>query len=145
MTDRWSESQHLLAAWFRERDWPFAEPVGNGRQGADITGMPGLAPEVKARINGDRLLEAMRQAADRPGLAFVIQRPRGFGPKNIELWPVTLTLGDFTKLIADAGYGSKIPQATIHVAPRPSADQHATGCLIPLSDHAVCIVPAGGQ
>lgn len=107
MTKRWSETQHVAADWFRRHGWPFAEAVGNGRPGADITGMPGLAPEVKAIADTRRQGQHLRQANGRAGLAFVIYRPPGKGPATVKDWPVTMTLETFTALIRAAGYGSE--------------------------------------
>lgn len=142
MTKRWSESQNLLAQWFRERGWPYAEPTGSGRPGVDLTGMPGLAPEVKARLDAGRLLESMRQARTRAGVAFVIQRPRNFGPANIDLWPVTITLGEFTALLQAAGYGDARPPGVVEIIAPDGG--HADGCLLKQVAHAACLVPTQG-
>jgi hypothetical protein len=103
MTKRWSETQHLTARWFASHGWAHAEPVGNGRPGADITGMPGLAPEVKATAGLKP--GALRQAAGRPGVGFVVYRPPGSGAANVADWPATLRLADLTQLLKEAGYG----------------------------------------
>ena len=106
VTKRWSESQHLAAEWFRGTGWPYAEAVGSGRPGADVTGMPGLAPEVWSPNGQHKTVQAkLKQAAQRPGLAFVLQRPPGYGAANLPYWLVTLTLDDFTQLLRAAGYG----------------------------------------
>lgn len=107
MTKRWSETQHLAAAWLAARGWPYAEPVGNGRGGTDITGTPDLAVEVKAE-DGWRPTGWLRQATGQRGcadVAFVIQRPKGFGPATIASWPVIIRLDEFTELLKAAGYG----------------------------------------
>lgn len=104
MTKRWSQTQHLAAAWFRAHGFPHAEAVGNGRPGVDVTGTPGLAPEVKA-TQGLKP-GALRQAANgRQGLPFVIYRPPGSGAANVADWPVVVRLEDFTALVRGAGYG----------------------------------------
>lgn len=100
-------TQRLVADWFRARGWPFAESCGAGRQGCDITGVPGLSPEVKA-VPGD-VTGSLRQAVRnrREGLPFVVWRPNGYGPEKQAEWPVILTLQDFTELLWDAGYGDR--------------------------------------
>ena len=64
VTKRWSESQHLAAEWFRGTGWPYAEAVGSGRPGADVTGMPGRAPEVWSPHGQHKTVQAkLKQAA----------------------------------------------------------------------------------
>ena len=103
---RGSQTQNAAANWFRTNGWPYAEPVGAGRPGRDITGTPGLACEVKARRDL-RPSEWVRQATNGAGgdLPFVVHRPDGMGPASIADWPVTLRLEDFTALLRAAGYG----------------------------------------
>jgi hypothetical protein len=103
---RASDTQTIVARWFAGEGWPFAEPVGAGRPGTDVTGMPGLCVEVKARRQLD-LTGWLRQHASngRGGLPFVIHRPDGYGPARIADWPVTMRLDDFTRLLRQAGYG----------------------------------------
>jgi hypothetical protein len=109
MTSRWSQTQHLAAEWFRQHGWPFAEPVGNGRQGKDITGMPGLAPEVKAVKDGRRPEAMLRQAAGHEPacIPFVVYRPPGSGPAHVGEWVMMLRLEDGTRLLREAGYGGQ--------------------------------------
>lgn len=111
--ERGRETERLLAAWFRERGWPYAEPVGAGRPGADITGMPGLVPEIKATRTFSPHLW-LRQGASHAAVAatveqgcesFVIWRPDGMGPAQIIQWPVLMELEPFTWLLRAAGYG----------------------------------------
>jgi hypothetical protein len=94
--------------------WPYAEPVGAGRAGSDVTGMPGIDIEVKARRGFDPLA-AMRQQADRAALGdlpFAILRMDGQGPAVIGSWPVILRLDTFTELLRAAGYGDQQETAT---------------------------------
>jgi hypothetical protein len=100
-------TQGAVATYFAANGWPFAESTGAGRPGIDVTGMPGLACEVKAR-RGFSPLAWIRQAASGDhGLPFVVHRPDGMGPASIGSWPVTLRLADFTTLLRDAGYGGQ--------------------------------------
>ena len=105
-------SQRIVADWFTTNGWPYAEPVGAGRAGSDITGMPGIDIEVKARRGFDPLA-AMRQQEERAAfidIAFAILRRDGQGPAVIGGWPVVIRLDQFTELLRAAGYGE--PQET---------------------------------
>ena len=111
---RGSESQTIVARWFAAHGWPFAEPVGAGRPGSDVTGMPGLLIEVKARRQLD-LTGWLRQhmpsgipVPDFGSLPFLVVRPDGYGPEKIFNWPVVMRLDDFTVLLRQAGYGSEV-------------------------------------
>lgn len=106
---RGSETQTAVARWFQGNGWPYAESTGAGRTGSDITGIPGLACEVKARRDLN-LLAWLRQAAAGVGLPFVVHRPDGMGPASVAGWPVTLRLEDFTRLLHEAGYGDPLGQ-----------------------------------
>lgn len=101
------ESQALVAQWFKNHGWPFAQSAGAGRPGVDVTGIPGLACEVKAR-RGFNLTGFLKQATGerRHGLPFVVVRPDGYGPARIGEWAMIFTLDDGTQLLRDAGYGS---------------------------------------
>ena len=101
---RGAETQHAVASWFATHGWPYAESTGAGRTGSDITGLPGLACEVKARRDFSPLAW-IRQASGEDGLPFVVHRPDGMGPATIPMWPVTLPLDIFTALLRAAGYG----------------------------------------
>jgi len=105
---RGNATQTEVARWFAQHGWPYAESTGAGRTGSDITGVPGLACEVKAR-RAFSPLAWIRQAAGSPGLPFVVHRPDGMGPMSVADWPVTLRLSDFTGLLQSAGYGDGKP------------------------------------
>jgi hypothetical protein len=105
MTKRWSETQHTAAAYLRDRGWPYAEAVGNGRAGVDVTGTPGLSIEVKSLSDDRRPAAMLKQAAKRAGLPLVIYRPPNYGPATVAEWPCILRLEDVVKLLAAAGYG----------------------------------------
>jgi len=100
-------SQRIVADYLREHGWMYAEPVGAGRDGSDITGLLDIDVEVKARRGFDPLA-AMRQQAERvqPGvLSFAVLRMDGQGPAGIEEWPTVIGLGPFVQLLREAGYG----------------------------------------
>jgi hypothetical protein len=98
-------SQKVVAEFFARHGWPFAESTGAGRSGTDITGMPGLAPEVKARSDLQPLAW-LKQAEVNPGLPFVIFRPNGMGEQSVGQWGVLCRLETFTELLREANYGS---------------------------------------
>lgn len=101
------ETQKLLAGWFKTRGWPFAEPVGAGRPGADVTGMPGVAIEAKARAKFEPLAWLKQAASERRhGVPAVVFRCNGQGEAALPDWGVLMTLADFTALLREAGYGS---------------------------------------
>ena len=108
---RGSETQTTVAAWFKVNGWLYAEPVGAGRGGTDVTGLPGLLCEVKARrdLNLPTWLRqhALGDGVYRPHLPFIVHRPDGYGPERVASWPVTMRLDDFTSLLHEAGYGTK--------------------------------------
>lgn len=102
------ESQQIVAQYLAARGWPYAEPTGAGRQGADILGTLDLDVEVKARRGFDPLA-AMRQQAERQAdgrLPFAVLRMDGQGEKSIDEWPVVIRFDLFVGLLRDAGYGS---------------------------------------
>ena len=101
------ESQRIVATYLAANGWRYAEPVGAGRPGSDITGVPGLDIEVKARRGFDPLA-AIHQQADRSSehdLPFAVLRMDGQGAASIEDWPVVLPFGRFVRLLRDYGYG----------------------------------------
>ena len=102
------QSQRIVADWFRAHGWPYAEPVGAGRDGSDITGMLDIDVEVKARRGLDlpALLRQLDERAEVGRLGFGVLRLDGQGPASIADWPVVLRLDDFTALLRAAGYGS---------------------------------------
>jgi len=108
MTKRWSQTQALTARYLNRHGWPYAQPVGAGRPGSDVTGVPGLAVEVKARADFSpaAFLRQAKQNAALGDLPFVVIRPPGGGPSNVDAWPVLLTFADLVGLLYEAGYGS---------------------------------------
>jgi hypothetical protein len=92
-------TQRLAAAYLR-RWWPYAEPVGAGRTGSDITGVP-FDVEIKARAQID-LAALMRQLNDRTdgrrGIGLL--RLNGQGPAQIDNWVAVLRFADLAELLA---------------------------------------------
>lgn len=111
---RGAATQTLVAQWFRTHGFPWAESTGAGRPGRDVTNMIGLACEVKARRDWNPVAW-LKQAKSYAGhdLPFCVARPDGYGPTNINNWPVVIGLNDFTTLIRAAGYGDPLePERT---------------------------------
>lgn len=104
---RGRKSQELLAEWYRLRGWLNAKSRPASLPGVDVYDMLGLAPEVKATAGQD-FTGALRQAKANASedLAYVIYRPKGYGPEKIGQWIVAMTLDDHTQLLKDAGYGA---------------------------------------
>jgi hypothetical protein len=105
VTKRWSETQLSAAAYLRGRGWPYAEAVGNGRAGVDVTGTPGLSIEVKSLSDDRRPAAMLKQAAKRAGLPLVVYRPPGYGPASVADWPCIMRFEDVVNLLLAAGYG----------------------------------------
>lgn len=99
-------SQKVVADWFKGHGWGFAESTGAGRSGSDITGVPGLLVEVKARRAFSPLAWLRQARADGSGLPFVVFRCDGQGEANVGEWGVLVRLDDMTALLREAGYGS---------------------------------------
>jgi hypothetical protein len=102
------ETQRIVADYLRTHGWPYAEPVGAGRPGSDITGIPGIDVECKARRKLD-LTGTIRQQSERAGdgvVPLAIIRPDGFGPKRIDDWPVVMPLHVAVRLLREGGYGN---------------------------------------
>lgn len=104
---RGAATQRIVAEAWRADGWPYAEPVGAGVTGRDITGTPGIALEVKARRDFSPM-EWMRQAARNAGedIGAVVLRPDGAGPTTVDHWPVIISQAAFRKLLRAAGYGN---------------------------------------
>ena len=110
---RGRETERIVADYLRPRGWPYVEPVGAGRPGADLTGTPSLAVEVKARRAldlGAWLRQAARNADTR--LPILVVRGDGQGPATVHEWAAILTLEHLTDLLREAGHGTQPNQPT---------------------------------
>ena len=101
---RGRQTEALVAEYLRDHGFPQAERVAASLKGADITGTPGLAVEVKARRGLD-LPGWLKQAAKREGMPILVIRPDGSGPANIGSWAMVLPLNAGVELLRQAGYG----------------------------------------
>lgn len=93
--------------WYNLHGWENATSRPASEPGKDIMRMLGLAPEVKATAE-ENFTGALKQAHVNANgeLAFVVYRPKGYGPEKIGLWLVAMRLEDHTQLLKDAGYGA---------------------------------------
>lgn len=98
-------SQATVARWFRDNGFIYAESAGAGRSGSDVTGVPGLKIEVKAR-RAFSPLSWLRQTHETKGdgLPFVVFRCDGQGEASVGEWGVLLRLDEMTRLLKEAGY-----------------------------------------
>jgi len=92
--------------YYNQQGWENATSRPASEPGKDIMRMLGLAPEVKATAE-ENFTGALKQAKTNANgdLAYVIYRPKGYGPEKIGQWIVAMTLEDHTQLLKDAGYG----------------------------------------
>lgn len=102
---RGMKTQALVAELMRGRGWPFAESAGAGRSGADVTGTPDVAVEVKARAGLDPLAWVRQAEGAADGrLPFAVFRPNGMG-EHPEQFLAMIRFGDLLDLLTEAGYG----------------------------------------
>jgi hypothetical protein len=102
---RGRQSEHVVAEYLRTW-WPYAEAVGAGRPGSDVTGIVGVDWEVKARRALD-LPGTLRQleARHRDGIIPVaVIRPDGYGPALIGQWAAVTPLATMVELLRSGGY-----------------------------------------
>lgn len=100
-------TQRVAAEHLAGNGFPHAEPVGAGRAGSDITGIPGIDWEVKARRGLDLpgLMTQLEERAQDGVLGIGLIRPDGMGEKSVGRWPVVLCFDDAIALLRAAGYG----------------------------------------
>ncbi len=99
-------TQRIVAEYLQAQGWDHALPVGAGRDGSDVTGIPNVDIEIKARTKLD-LSGLMRQLSDRKkttGLGVGVLRLNGQGEKSVEQFVAVLTLADLAYLLKASGY-----------------------------------------
>lgn len=102
---RGAETQNIVAQTFKAAGCPYAESAGAGRNGRDITGIPGIACEVKARKDFSPVAWVRQAVATAEGdLPLVVMRPDGMGPASVDEWPVFLRFSDLLELLRAAGH-----------------------------------------
>lgn len=108
---RGRQTEHIVAKRFAEDGWPHALPTGAGAPGRDVTGLPGIACEIKARASFNPMANLRQVRGYAKGdLPIVVMRPNGFGEATIDQWPCFLTFGDLRRLMRQAGYGNPPPE-----------------------------------
>jgi hypothetical protein len=100
-------SQKIVADYLRAHGWDNALPVGAGRDGSDVTGIPGLDIEIKARtkLNLSGLMKQLRERKLNTGMGVGILRLNGQGEAAIQDWVAVLRLEDLVYLLKASGYG----------------------------------------
>ena len=99
-------TQKVFAEYMRDI-FPYAEPTGAGRQGADILGTPRVSFELKARSGFDPK-SALKQAHEAAGLGdlpVAVLRMNGQGPATVGEWVVCMRVDTLKELLKEAGYG----------------------------------------
>ena len=100
---RGRETEKLVATYLQTHGFPYAQATPAGATGTDITGIPWLDLEVKARRGLD--INALFRQLDnraRPAVTGVgVIRPDRGGPTTVHTWPVVLRLSDFTALAVE--------------------------------------------
>ena len=93
------KTQKIVADYFVANGWDYAQPVGAGRQGSDITGVP-FDVEVKARAKLD-LSALMNQLKERRELklGFGVCRLNGQGEKSVGDFVAIMRLEDLVNLL----------------------------------------------
>ena len=99
-------TQRIVAEYLQAKGWEHALPVGAGRDGSDVTGIPNVDIEIKARTKLD-LSGLMRQLSERKhtnGLGIGVLRLNGQGEKSVEQFVAVLTLADLAYLLKASCY-----------------------------------------
>ena len=104
---RGRQSESIVAAYLADHGFPHAERVAASLKGADVTGTPGLAIEVKSRRGLD-LPGWLKQSVKRDGLPVLIIRPDGSGPASVTSWAMVIPFGTGVELLRKAGYGTEL-------------------------------------
>lgn len=99
---RGNNAVNWLAEFYRGEGWPAAAAVGSGRNGPDLTGMPGLSVEVKATENM-RLESWLATAEARPGLAYAVWMAPGRGRFTVGGWPAVMRCSALQVLLDQTG------------------------------------------
>jgi hypothetical protein len=103
---RGRSTELIFASYLKDNGWIYAEATSSSAPGTDITGVPGVDWELKART-GFPVKEAMRQQSKRAkdGLIPVaVLRQNGQGEADIANWPTVVPLHVMLDLLKKAGY-----------------------------------------
>lgn len=144
--DRGARTQDIIAAYYRSRGWPDCYDVAAAVGGADLLGMLGLAPEVKARRGFSPLawLKQARRNAKPGEIPYVVFRCDGQGPATVGEWGVLMTVDDHIALLHEANYGvrtlSEVRDARVVLdeALAQVRDDYGRGPIYDADGHPVC-------
>ena len=100
-------TQRVWAQYLARHGFPFAEPVGAGRAGSDITGTIGIDWELKARadFNPKATLAQLRDRAVDDDLRIAVLRCNGQGEESVGQWVVLMDASQLISLLRKSGYG----------------------------------------
>lgn len=104
--DKGARAERAVVAHLRAHGFPYAERRQGGTPGADITGCPGIAWEVKDHKRHDlagwlRQAEAQRLAATATYGPLIVKRA---GTTDVGQWYAVLTVDQLLALLAEAGW-----------------------------------------
>jgi hypothetical protein len=103
--ERGRATQEMLAARLRGLGLVYAASRPASLAGEDITGVPGMYIEVKAKERAEPLRWTRENAAKAGrALPFVVWRARGQGPATLGEWVVMTRWADHEQLLGEAGY-----------------------------------------
>lgn len=98
-------TQEMIAARLRGLGLVYAASRSASLAGEDITGVPGMYIEVKAKEKAEPLRWTRENAAKAgESLPFVVWRARGQGPTNLGEWVVMTRWADHEQLLGEARY-----------------------------------------
>lgn len=101
-------TQRVWAQYLANHGFPFAEPVGAGRTGSDITGTIGIDWEIKARAGFDprATMAQLRDRAVDDDLRIAVLRCNGQGEVSVGEWVCLIDGKQMMELLRLAGYGT---------------------------------------
>lgn len=104
------DAENFAVALVQAMGWPYAERrrLTGAKDRGDITGIPKVVLEVKSGARLDlagwlRETETER-VNDRADIGALIVKLKGMGEARVADWPVMLPLGQFLRLLREAGY-----------------------------------------
>lgn len=104
-------AETIVVNYLRDHGWPYAErrALMGSKDKGDVTGVPGLAVEVKSAVRicipewmRETETERVNANAD---YGLLVVKPKGVGETRIADWPVLLPLSAVVELLHLAGYG----------------------------------------
>lgn len=104
-------TQPMVARYFQQNGWPYALATGSGRTGTDITSVPGVDIEVKARrgLPIEATMNQLKKRNTEGTLSLAVLRLDGAGEASIADWPALVPLSALVQLLREAGYDKRQP------------------------------------